>query len=150
MEKIGYVCTRDTTHNGVHYKSGQHWDGDLPAPQVGLCWSIWQNPELPPPSMGQVRWVAQPSRPQADPLTAAEMVEYRDDPYGQKKSAREEAAAPPPSPDPPGKKKEAVAPIVPMSLKMTEEEKADPYGIQAQSEAKPSGDEKKQPDPSEE
>ena len=136
MGKIGFVCIRDVVHNGVHYKSGQHWDGDDPPPQVGDFWSIWQNPELTPPSTASIRWVPQPARPRAAPLTAEELKRVEANPYD---PLDELPAAPAPSaPDPPltGEKKEPTTPTISSHLLMSEAELDDTYGLRAQAAAR--------------
>ncbi len=104
---VRFVCLEDVRHNGVQYRKGQHWDQDLPAPEVGACWSISQYREPPPgpqidsictgSSIGYVGWVPQPGRPVPVPLTDAEKARLEIDPYDPLDDA---PPPPPPVPEP--------------------------------------------------
>ncbi len=135
---IHYVCNKDTVHNGVHYRKGQCWDGDLPAPPVGVDWSILQVNDTEGPregiaasaSRGFVRWKEQPDRPRAAPPTPEEKAILAENPYA---NLDRPAAAVPRDPLPPSEKKPA--PVMSSHLLMTEEEREDPYGLKGRAAA---------------
>ena len=89
---IHFICNKDVVHNTVHYRKGQAWDGDLPAPRVGADWAILQYNEPDDPqrggvgasaSKGFVRWKEQPARQRAASLTPEEKERLRINPYDQ-------------------------------------------------------------------
>ncbi len=139
---VNYICTKDVAHNGIHYRKGQAWDGDLPAPQVGEDWAILQVNEAEGPrdgiavsaSRGFVQWAPQPGRIQPASLTPPEKAILAENPYANLDGPA--AAAPPPSTrDPLDREKKKPAPVMSSHLLMTEEERDDPYGLKAKASA---------------
>lgn len=140
--KYHYVCTRELTYNGHLYREGQPWlpeDGGVPPP-VGVDWVIQQVLEGAAPgldsnvtgaSTGPVGWKPQPGRPQATPLTPEEKERLKVDPYAN----LDATPPPPPAPDPPAREKKKEPVIVSAHLLMTDEERADPYGLKARAAA---------------
>ncbi len=130
---IHFICNKDTIHNGIQYREGQCWDGDLPAPQVGTDWAILQANDTEGPregiavsaSRGSVGWKPQPSRPRAAPLSSREMAILKEKPYANLDEPAPAESSPPAAPQV-NKKKQV--PTMSSHLLMTEEERSDPYG----------------------
>ena len=146
MVKIHFICSKETIYNGRLYRPGQPWlpeDGGAPPP-VGVGWSIREDNEPEPRPEGIVRWVPQPDRPRAQPLTEAEKEILEEDPYADidepASRAQEPEAAPPPAAPPPTAEeleeriKETRA-TYDRQLK-TQEEIDDPYGLKAKAAAR--------------
>ncbi len=142
---IHYVCNKDTIHNGTQYRKGQCWDGDPPAPSVGVDWSILQVNDTEGPregiaasaSRGFVRWKEQPDRPRAAPPTPEEKAILAENPYANIDGPVE--VAPPSSatrdPLPTCREKKQEVPILSAHLLMTQEEIDDPFGLRARAAA---------------
>jgi hypothetical protein len=135
---IGYICTKAAIHNGVSYRPGQRWDGDLPAPCQGTSWTIDQHRErdfgqevdgiVTSSSRGFVQWAPRPGRRQPPPLTAREKEILAANPYADIDGIDSPAREMPEEPSQESLHCPA-APVMSSHVGMSEEERSDPFGI---------------------